>query len=418
LCIFEEVFSNDQWLLAAGRMPENGTEEELKWTTLATRLQMARHTHAASVHDNMLYVTAGEGNIEFTETFHLLDNGHLVTNPTTITSPISARDYAANASSNGCMHIIGGFEPQGVNATSSTAVFDFATEEWSVTQAPLAGPRYGHSATVHNGVVYVMGGMGPVPNALGDGGWVEQQNRAEEVEEVEEVVLSTIEVYDTAAEDAAWRTLESEMPENVGRYDHSTSVHKGSIILTGGSNDQLRGNTELMRAYAYNISTKEWARLPADPSIVERTAHTTTVHNGKLYVVGGFRCEVEPHTAHPCAALQSVDVFDFASAKWSSLPHHLNHGRAYHATVVHANNLYVIGGTEDRIGIPLGSIEAFPLPFPYQWQPHMHHTYPPKFKAVVWLVLLCAVRADALVDDILFLILSLLNRTAFGIDFG
>jgi hypothetical protein len=58
----------------------------------------------------------------------------------------------------------------------------------------------------------------------------------------------------------------------------------------------------------------------------------------------------------------------------------------------------------------LPTVEVLAVPSPVRWSPAVHATFPLPFQAAVRILMLCCVRRDVLVDDVVFLILSMLER--------
>jgi hypothetical protein len=114
----------------------------------------------------------------------------------------------------GKLYVVGGFGEYDVHGDGdvlkSGTVYDFATKEWTVLPAAMAQPRFGHSAAVHKGVIYVMGGMGPVAGHDA------------------EVVLSSIESYDIRA--GVWCAVRSFFPYDVS----SGRIHIHASVSDGG----------------------------------------------------------------------------------------------------------------------------------------------------------------------------------------
>lgn len=127
----------------------------------------------------------------------------------------------------------------------------FAAANWTVKNN-MPAAKYGMSASVVNGKIYVFGGRA--------GGQF----------------FSTVEVYDPATDE--W-TRKKDMP--TGRVGLSTSVVDGKIYVIGG-NRFAYGPTAIVEEY--DPVTDTWARK-ADMSMEWSTS--TSVVNGKIYAIGG-----------------------------------------------------------------------------------------------------------------------------------
>jgi hypothetical protein len=88
----------------------------------------------------------------------------------------------------------------------------------------------------------------------------------------------------------------------------------------------------------------------------------------------------------------------------------MNEARSTFAAAVHGDNLYAMGGygTDAQ-----HTMEVLALPSPLPWTHTRHSTFPHSFKRTVYTLVHCFARTDALPDDVLFMIIWLLDRTAF-----
>ena len=170
----------------------------------------------------------------------------------------------------------------------------------------LETPRDDFVTAVVDGRIWILGGM------TGDRG-----NR-----------LTSIEVFDPATE--TWTTSKVEVPVGLASFEGVAVGRK--IYVFGGLTVGSRASDF---AAVLDTSTGRWKRLPALPHA--RYAHTVTLHDGRVYVVGGEAVS---------GAVPEVDVFDLATQRWSqgaALPQ----ARGSHDTVAVPGGLYVLGGWLD-----------------------------------------------------------------------
>ena len=73
------------------------------------------------------------------------------------------------------------------------------------------------------------------------------------------------------------------MPQ--ARTNHSTTVVDGKIYVMGGNNQTDAGSTMLSSVDMYDPATDSWTSRASMPAV--RAGHTSTVVDGKIYVVGG-----------------------------------------------------------------------------------------------------------------------------------
>ena len=137
--------------------------------------------------------------------------------------------------------------------------------------------------------------------------------------------LRSIEVYDTRTD--TWRTSRVTMPEGLASFEGTAIGH--DIYVFGG----LDGNS-LPSDFAgvLDTTTGRWRRLPPLP--VARYAHTVTLHDGLVYVIGGDGKR---------GAVAEVDIFDPKSERWSTgAP--MPKARSSHDAVSVGGLIYVLGG--------------------------------------------------------------------------
>jgi N-acetylneuraminic acid mutarotase len=174
------------------------------------------------------------------------------------------------------------------------------------TWEPVGGlrtPRDDFVSVVVDGEIWVLGGM------TGDRG-----NR-----------LTSIEVFDP--DTRSWTTSDIELPVGLASLE---GVAVGDRIFVFGGLDATSRPTGF--AAVLDTSTGTWVRLPALPHA--RYAHTVTLHDGRIYVIGGESV---------AGSVSEVDVFDVGSTSWSpGVP--MPRARGSHDTVSTENGLYVLGG--------------------------------------------------------------------------
>lgn len=218
--------------------------------------------------------------------------------------------------------LLGGCTPR-LSSTSSTSSADVAGDTRGgepsgapgddlahlPTWEPVGGlqtPRDDFATAVVDGRIWVLGGM------TGDRG-----NR-----------LTSIEVYDP--DTRTWNTSDIEVPAGLASFE---GVAVGGRIFVFGGLDETSRPTDF--AAVLDTSTGAWQRLPDLPH--RRYAHTVTLHDGRIYVIGG------ESVAGP---VPQVDVFDVRSTSWS-LGTPMPRARGSHDTVSTADGLYVLGGWWD-----------------------------------------------------------------------
>lgn len=133
-------------------------------------------------------------------------------------------------------------------------------------------------------------------------------------------------------------------PMSQSRFHHSTEVHDGTIYAIGGLVGDGTSNTDnVARLTSLDGSWEDVTPLP-EP----RSHHCSLVHDGRLYVIGGLTGNpAGSHTSH--RDVLSAEIGDGgelgAWAEMGELPETL----ATHSCFVEMGYLYVVGGVRGGI---------------------------------------------------------------------
>lgn len=172
---------------------------------------------------------------------------------------------------------------------------------------PIEGlyvPRDDFATAVVDGEIWAMGGM------TGERG-----NR-----------LTSIEVLDT--DSGRWRTADVALPVGLASFE---AVAIGPRILAFGGFDADSLPTDF--AAVLDTRTGRWRDLPPLPHA--RYAHSVTLHEGKVYVIGGRDAD---------GPVSAVDVFDPVRRTWTTADVPMPSARDSHDTVSTPDGLLVVGG--------------------------------------------------------------------------
>lgn len=237
----------------------------------------------------------------------------------------SARHENAFVEVEGRLYLLGG------RGERPLEIYDPATRRWSQGAKP---PLEIHhvQALAHDGRLYVLGALtGDFP---------------------EEQPLSHVLVYDPAAD--RW-SQGAEVPAHRRRGAAGVVSHGGRIYLVGGN---TRGH---MSGYVpwldeFDPATGHWRELADAPHA--RDHFHAVVMDGRLYAAGGRR------TSHDTGdtlslTIPQVDVYDFASARWSTLDAPLPTPRAGAGAVALDGTLLVMGGESARQVPAHAEVEAY-----------------------------------------------------------
>ncbi|UBZ06270.1 putative Ig domain-containing protein [Salegentibacter mishustinae] len=144
----------------------------------------------------------------------------------------------------------------------------------------------------------------------------------------------TVDIYDYSSN--TWTSLSGSLPFE---FNHFQAVEYQGLIWVIGAFGDNGFPTEVPEEFIwiFNPATKEWIKGPEIPSERQRGSAGLVVYNDKFYIVGGNS------DGHNGGAVAWFDEFDPATGSWTPL---VNAPRArdhFHAALV-GDNLYAIGG--------------------------------------------------------------------------
>ncbi|MDH5543386.1 MAG: Ig-like domain-containing protein [Nitrospinota bacterium] len=232
-----------------------------------------RFGHSSSVIDKKIYVIGGVSGSAILNTLEVYDPA---TNSWKSLTPMpTPRLFHSSSEVDGKIYVLGG-RNNAVPNLGTLEVYDPVTNVWEsknfmlatpLPYPPMPTPRYGHSASVANEKIYVMGGMG-----FG--------------------IQNTLEVY--APLTNSWGSSNTMFsPSNPCKamptplFYHSSSEVNGKIYVIGGY-DVLASLNPL---YVYDSVANSWNSTLA-PMPTPRFGHSSSMVNEKIYVIGGYNGSV------------------------------------------------------------------------------------------------------------------------------
>lgn len=174
-------------------------------------------------------------------------------------------------------YVTGGANAQEV--TNVVQVYNPDTDTWNDDVSSLQNGRWGHTATVVNGKIYVMGGTDV---AKGD-------------------ALSSIEVYDPAT--GNWE-YEGEM--NLGRIGHRAVAYENKIYVFGGITKEPSPGT-LDNVEVYDPTTQTWETLTPMPTPRQFPAICNI--GDVVYLLGGG-------VAYPYPGSTTIEAYNITENTW------------------------------------------------------------------------------------------------------
>ncbi len=237
--------------------------------------------------------------------------------------------------------------------------------EWQMLNAKgRVEGRHECSFVEYDGLFYLLGGRGvhsvgiydPVKNR-----WSKGAKSPIEINHFQAVVYGE-DIYMVGAMNGAYPTekpLENvwiyrpasdewiqgdEIPAEFRRGGAGSVAYDGIIYSACGIEyGHTSGTTNLFNSY--NPATGEWRRLTASPHLRDHFA--AVVHEGKLYCIGGRNSSVhfpEDFGAFFGCVVPQVDVYDFESATWNTLPEPLPVPTAAAGVAAFGKNIVYVGG--------------------------------------------------------------------------
>jgi len=231
----------------------------------------------------------------------------------------------------GTIYAVGG-TTMGRDKLAVVEAYDTVTDTWT-RKADMPTPRNALSTAVVDGKVYAIGGWG---YDRPEGGW----------ESIDPTMtgqdFSSVEVYDPKTD--TWATR-ADMP--TPRSHMTVSALGGKIYAIGGGARIVAGRSAENRPLleVYDTATNRWARAADLPT--PRSVLSSSVVDGRIYVMGG--APSPGPTSSPEELLRTlrtlsvVEVYDPASGRWTRGAD-LATSRGWFSTSVVNGKVYVVGG--------------------------------------------------------------------------
>jgi N-acetylneuraminic acid mutarotase len=289
------------------------------WTA-TTAFTTGRASHTSVVHNGYVYVLGGfdDGSNYLNDVQYAKINADgTIGSWNNTTSFTTVRDFHTSVVHNGYVYVLGGFD--GSNKLNDVQYAkinaDGTVGPWNSTTS-FTTERGGHTSVVYNGYLYVIGGSTDLSNYFND------------------VQYAKIKADGTVG---PWN---STTPFITSRWGHTSVVLNGYVYVIGGLDDG-----------ANRLNDVQYAKINADgtvgtwntttPFITGRNSHTSVVHNGYVYVIGG----VNDGANHLNDVQYAKINADGTVGPWNSTTSFVTE-RSSHTSVVHNGYVYVIGGND------------------------------------------------------------------------
>jgi len=305
--------------------------------TQGTALTAAQIYHSSVYHNGYVYTFGGgisTGPFLADVNYAPVTNGTV--GPWTATQPLPvANRWHASVTCNGYVFVIGGIDV-GPTTTAEVRVArlnaDGTVGSWTTTTA-LPSPRNGHSAVLHNGYIYVIGGLDGASANLAD------------------AIVARVNADGTLG---SW-TPTTPIPS--GRHSHGAAAFNDFMYVAGGSSSFTPGVAQLAEVYVAPIGTNgtlgEWTTTTPLPS--GRAKIGAVALGGHLYAFGGF--DGSPY-ALPSSVVATIAA-DGTIGSWTdtqALP--VSPGMYAMGIVVAEGAVITTGGYAYSTGVPLWRSEV------------------------------------------------------------
>jgi hypothetical protein len=212
------------------------------------------------------------------------------------------------------------------------SIFDPLTNSWSkASKAPIEIHHF--QAISYDQKIWIMGAMtGPYPN---------------------ETSIPNIMIYDPKKD--SWETG-PEIPESRRRGGAGAVVYRDKFYLISGiQRGHMGGFVKWFDEY--DPKTGQWRVLADAPHA--RDHFQATIANHKIYAAGGRNTSGDTNEVFTLLVPQ-VDVYDFKTERWSSLPETSNLPtlRAGTSALTVKDQVLIIGGESAREGVAHNEVEA------------------------------------------------------------
>lgn len=226
-----------------------------------------------------------------------------------------ARSGAQAVVWNGSVWFFGGYTKKDGDYFNDVYKYDISTSQWGTVQTLGESPqkRTDHSVCLFRDSMIVFGGF--------DG-----QNRFNDLRELH-------------LHEKRWTmiTVRSSVPRS--RFGHTSAMYGHSMFVFGGWD----GHDTLHELFEYNVSSNMWIQLPLRGTPPRaRYRHTAAVCGDAMFTFGGV-----DKTQY---RFPDLHEYNFTSRHWSKVSTTAisPSARTFHKTVVHDGQMYILGGFDGR----------------------------------------------------------------------
>ncbi|KAF4185804.1 hypothetical protein CNMCM7927_006229 [Aspergillus lentulus] len=326
-----KVLSGDPSYFCCEGLPTNERPLSGKWSTLPniTRdgFEYPRQEHAAVLVGDEMYVLGGilpwDGK-EYATT-NIVQKYNMITGTWTETAPMpAALNHANVAVVDDKIYYLGGLEAVDEtywNATGKSAVYDPATDEWTVLPSMPEGREIGSAATlVVDDTIYLPGGLA-YTNITYD----------------QEGTVSRFTSYNVRTQE--WTTL----PDLPAPRDHAgKGIYQDMLYILGGR--EFGNKNVVSTVFGFNLTSHQWSTA-YEPMPIARGGVASATIGSQTFMAGG-----EGDRRTPTAVFPEMQAYDAAKNTWIDyadmpLPIHGSDAVVYKGEIVIPGGGIVTGAT-------------------------------------------------------------------------
>jgi N-acetylneuraminic acid mutarotase len=268
--------------------------------------------YSATVKDNLLFIFGGysDGATYFKDLFEL----NLDTKRWRFIRPKQRLSLGRHSASavlyNNKIYLFGGIAT-GTQKMNDILAFSLEKNEWKLItpRTPPPSGRWGHSAVVYNGAMYVMGGFG-------------------------DIFSNDLWRFDFKTK--VWTPVLTNGKPPRPRHFHSACIFRNKMYICGG----FAANMITPDMYEFDFETSTWHCLSSNNAATNRRGHSAVVYDNAMYVFGGVSgTKNSNHLYEWCFDKNEWKIVECVGAIPS--PRH------FHQAIVYNGAMYVFGGISD-----------------------------------------------------------------------
>ena len=161
----------------------------------------------------------------------------------------------------------------------------------------------------------------------------------------------SIQVYNPA--DSSW-DFKAEPPDNISLHHFQAAAIGDTLYIIAAYNGDFPDETAVKDIYKYDVPSDTWVVGSEIPFSRRRASAGVVAHNGKIYVVCGST------GGHGSSSVRTslFDEYDPSTDTWTSLPNAPRARDHLHAVVIN-NKLYVAGGRNGELPDAVNEIDVY-----------------------------------------------------------